>query len=115
MKKIAVMTAAGAMLIGSAALADDGDDYAFKLINQSKVTATILTTMRVNGQWSNNWLATPLSAGQTRALRFNASSGDTRCEIRTRVAFSDGSEFDTKVNYCGTESLVLTDQNLYVK
>ena len=114
MNKLALLTAAGALLMSSAALADDGDDYAFKLVNQSKATATIMTTILVNGQWSSNWLSTPLSAGQTRALRFN-SSGDTRCEIRTRVAFSDGSEFDTKVNYCGTESVILTDENLFVK
>jgi hypothetical protein len=113
MKKLALLATAGALVLGSAASADDGDDNAFKLVNQSKVTATIMTTMLTSGQWSNNWLATPLSAGQTRAMRFKA--GDDRCEIRTRVAFSDGSEFDTKVNYCGTESVILTDQNLYVK
>jgi hypothetical protein len=113
MKHGVYFAAAGLLLGSSAAFASDGDDYAFKLLNVSKATATLFATEMPSGKWSRNWLSSPIGPGQSRALRFKA--GDERCEVRTRVVFSDGSEFDTKIDYCGTETIKLTDDNLYVE
>jgi hypothetical protein len=97
-------------LAGSIARADDGDDNKFVLINKSTVDAIQFYTQRKDGTWSKDWLATPLKPGQSRPLHFFA--GDARCEVKTRIVFSDTSEFNTPVDYCGTTNVVVTDKTL---
>ena len=64
-------------------------------------------------QLEQHWLTTPIKPAQKRALVF--AEGDDRCEIRTRISFSDGSKFDTPVDYCGISEVIATDENLYSK
>lgn len=99
---------AGLLLVTSAA--QDGDDYAFDLFNDTEVAVTQLNTKLTNGQWSSNWLRTRVAPGESRPMRFNA--GDDRCEIQTRVTFVDGSYFDGTVNYCGKETLIVTEDEM---
>ena len=113
MKTMTLVAFAAVLLAGTAASAADGDDNAFKLANKSTVPAIQFFTMLKSGKWSNDWLSTPLAAGATRAMHFNA--GDDRCEIRTRVVFADQSEFDTPVNYCDVDNVVLTDKTIFTQ
>ena len=110
---LSLAAVAAAALACTPAMAQDGDDYRFVLVNSSAVSAIEFVTMRKNGSWSSNWLTTPIKPAQKRALVF--AEGDDRCEIRTRISFSDGSKFDTPVDYCGISEVIATDENLYSK
>ena len=101
--------AAGLLLMTTAAM--DNDDYAFDLFNHTQVAVTQLNTKLTNDQWSRNWLSTAVRPGESRPMRFNASNDD-RCEIRTRVTFQDGSYFDGTVDYCGKETLIVTEDEM---
>jgi hypothetical protein len=111
MKTVACLAILGSLLTASAASANDGDDFTFKLINKSTEPAIQFYTIRKDGKWSGDWLKTPILPGQTRQMNFKDPT-DTRCEVRTRVVFGDASEFDTSVDYCGTTAVVVTDKNL---
>ena len=111
MKTLIGLAFAASMLIAPAALAQDGDDYRFVLVNSSAASAIEFVTLRKNGTWSSNWLSSVIKPAGKRALVFN--EGDDRCEIRTRITFSDGSKFDTKVNYCDVTEVIATDETLY--
>lgn len=100
--------AAGFLLVGS--IAQDGDDYAFDLFNDSGVVVTQLNTKKTDGQWSSNWLRTTVQPGESRPMRFNA--GDSRCEIQTRVTFADDSYFDRTLNFCDKETLMVTNDEM---
>jgi hypothetical protein len=100
-------------LAGAPALAADGDDYTFKLVNKSSVDAIQFYTKLQNGKWSNDWLSTPVKPGASRQMTFKG--GDTRCEVQTRVVFSDQSEFDTPVDYCKIDNVVVTDKELFTQ
>ncbi|MEJ7927755.1 hypothetical protein WG908_13445 [Sphingobium sp. AN641] len=111
---IATLFAAAAFGLSPAAhAADDGDDNAFVLVNKSTVDAVQFFTMNKNGNWSNDWLKLPIKPGATRPLKFFA--GDERCEIRTRIVFSDASEFDTAIDYCGIANVVVTDKTMFTQ
>ena len=113
MKNVVRIAAIAGMVLASAAQADDGDDNKFKLRNNSAASAIEFVTVLKNGKWSTNWLSTPIKPAQVRALTFK--EGDDRCEIRTRITFSDGSKFDTPIDYCGIEEVIATDEKLYSK
>ena len=113
MKPMLTIAALGAVLMGSSALAQDGDDYRFVLVNSSAVSAIEFVTMRKDGTWSRNWLSKPIKPAERQPLVFN--EGDDRCEIRTRIGFSDGSTFDTPIDYCGISEVIATDETLYSK
>jgi hypothetical protein len=111
MKTMFAIAAAAATLLVVPAIAQDGDDYRFTLVNHSAVSAIEFVTMRKDGRWSGNWLRTPIKPADKRPLVF--AGGDDRCEIRTRITFSDGSKFDTPVDYCGVTQVIATDETLY--
>lgn len=114
MKTMIYAAMLGAMFAGTAASANDGDDFTFNLINKSSVPAIQFFTARKDGSWSRDWLKTPIESGETRKLSFYDKT-DQRCEVRTRVVFGDASEFDTKVDYCGKSAVVVTDKNLFTQ
>jgi len=102
---------ASLLLAGPALSAQDDDDYRFTLVNSSAASVIEFVTMRKNGTWSNNWLSSVIKPAGKRPLVF--AEGDDRCEIRTRISFSDGSKFDTVVDYCGISEVIATDETLY--
>lgn len=110
-KLLLAAAAAACMFAATSASAQDGDDYRFTLVNSSAVSAIEFKTMRKNGTWSGNWLTTVIKPAGKRAMVFN--EGDDRCEIRTSITFSDGSKFDTPVDYCGVTEVIATDEKLY--
>ena len=109
--KLMLAAAAASLFAATAASAQDNDDYRFTLVNSSAASAIEFVTMRKNGTWSANWLSSVIKPAGKRALVFN--EGDDRCEIRTRITFSDGSKFDTLVDYCGVTEVIATDETLY--
>jgi hypothetical protein len=111
MKMMMGLAAIAAAFACAPAAAQDGDDYRFELVNSSAASAIEFVTMRKNGTWSGNWLKTPIKPADKRAMVF--AEGDDRCEIRTRISFSDGSKFDTPVDYCGVSKVIATDETLY--
>ncbi len=111
MKFVLGALACASMFLAPVALADDGDDAAFVLFNSSSVTAISFQTTRRDGSWSANWLSTPMKAGERRKLRFSDASDD-RCTVKTRIQFSDGSKFETPVNYCKMSLVTATDTTL---
>ena len=104
---------AALLIAAPAAQADDGDDNAFVLVNKSTVDAIQFFTKRKDGSWSKDWLKMPVKPATTRSLKF--FEGDERCEVQTRIVFSDGSEFDSPVDYCGVTNLVVTDKNMFTQ
>lgn len=113
MKLKLTLAALAAAIACAPAVAQDNDDYRFVLVNSSAASAIEFKTMRQDGTWSSNWLRTPIKPAEKRALVFN--EGDDRCEVRTRIGFSDGSYFDTPVDYCGISQVIATDEDLYSK
>ena len=112
MKFVLGAIACASMLLAPVALADDGDDMSFVLFNSSSVSAITFQTTRRDGTWSGNWLSSPMKAGERRKLTFS-DAGDDRCTVKTRIQFSDGSKFETPVNYCKMSLVTATDTTLY--
>lgn len=113
MKLKLTVAALAAVIACTPAVAQDDDDYRFVLVNSSAASAIEFKTMRKDGKWTANWLRTPIKPADKRPLVFN--EGDDRCEIRTRIGFSDGSHFDTPIDYCGITQVIATDEDLYSK
>ena len=102
--------AAAGLMFATSGATDDGDDYAFNLVNASSVAVTQLNTKRTDGSWSANWLRVRVLPGTTQAMRF--AEGDTRCEIVTRVTFADDTYFEDTVDYCGKETLRVSNRTM---
>lgn len=113
MKTMIRLALASALLVPAAASAQDKDDYRFTLVNSSAASAIEFATQRKNGTWSANWLRSPIKPAEKRALVF--AEGDDRCEVTTRISFSDGSKFETPVDYCDISEVIATDETLYSK
>jgi hypothetical protein len=109
-----IVSIASALLLVAAVVpagAEDlhGNDWSFNFFNDSSVTVVQINTMRRNGKWSRNWLATSMDAGTGLTLNFKDRK-DTRCEVRTYVKFMDDSSYDQVLNYCGTAIVRVTDR-----
>jgi hypothetical protein len=111
---LAALAAAIACAPAAAQDAPDNDDWRFVLFNSSAVSAIEFRTVRKDGQWSGNWLKTPMKPAERRTMVFK-DENDRRCEVRTHIGFSDGSEFDTPIDYCGITEVIATDEQLYSK
>lgn len=107
MWKLAAM--AGMIATGTAAMAQDGNDWAVQFVNGSTYTVTAIHTQRTDGQWSANWVRTPIRPSQRVAMNF-ADPNDTRCQVLTRVTFSNEEYFQEQVDYCAKDYLVVTDE-----
>ena len=108
------VAAAAALVLGtSAATADDGDDYAFVLVNHSSVAVDQFNGF-AGGEWSDNWLSYQVAPGEQQALRFNSDATDA-CSVRTRVTFTDDSYFEQVVDFCGVEYLHVSDNRMWTE
>lgn len=116
MRKTFAALAAVLSLAAAPAVADNlyNDDWTFNFMNDSSATVVYFATVNPNGQWSKNWLKTAVAAGTGLTLNFY-DRGDTRCEVRTYVRFSDQSHFDEVVDYCDIAIVTVRDGGLYTE
>jgi hypothetical protein len=100
-----------ALVSQSAARDLHSDDFAFNFFNDSSASVTQLSTIDLNGKWSNNWLKKRLRSGEGKTLHFY-NKNDMRCQVRTFVRFDDGSSYDRMIDYCGIAIVRVTDRDL---
>lgn len=111
MKTFARIAAAAVLFACTPALAQDGDDWKFQLVNHSDTPISGVYTIRRDGKWSGNWIKTLIAPTRFFNMTFK-DPADTRCEVRTRIVFTDGSEYDTPVNYCDITKVIVNDETI---
>jgi hypothetical protein len=101
-----------ATLIGCAlavSIASAAAHWRFGVVNKSNVAAVEFRT-RENGQWSPNWIKDRMEPGDRFDMDFGAAR--TECTVRTEIRFTDGTFFDTDVDYCKVSTLYIYDDRL---
>ena len=104
--KITLVGVALTTLMSSFAYADS---WEFDVTNKSSLVADGFRTQE-DGQWSRNWLNTPISPGDNWTLDFGHSDGD--CVVRTQVHFTDNTYFDYDVDYCKAKTLYIYNRSM---
>ena len=84
----------------------------FEVENNSNGVVLELRTQE-EGEWSENWLANRLEAGDKIKLDFETNEG--KCEVRTQIHLADGSYFDAPVDYCKAQTLIIQNGTLLWK
>ncbi|RYX80069.1 hypothetical protein EON83_30205 [bacterium] len=112
MKNIARIAAVAVLFACAPAGAQDGNDWKFQLVNRSGVAVSGFYTIKRDGKWSTNWIKTQIAPQRTFNMSF-FDAKDERCEVRTRITFTDGSNFDTPVDYCGITKVIVNDETMY--
>ena len=79
------------------------------VVNKSE-TAAIEFRTQEDGEWSSNWIKDRIEPGDTFDMDFGTDKGD--CEVRTQIRFTDGSYFDTDVDYCKVSTLYIHEHKL---
>lgn len=100
--------AASLIFVGSTAMTQDRNDWAFEFRNNSGYAVTQINTRRPDGSWSTNWLRSRIAAGARVNLEFY-DANDTRCEVVTRVTFANDEYFEDSVDYCNKDVVIVTD------
>jgi hypothetical protein len=98
---------AATVVFASAAVA--GEHWKFNVINKSAVAAIEFRTQE-NGQWSSNWIKDRIEPGDKFDMDFGTDKGD--CTVRTQIRFTDGTYFDSDVDYCKVSTLNIFDNKL---
>ncbi|RYY24186.1 MAG: hypothetical protein EOP62_18005 [Sphingomonadales bacterium] len=111
MKTISRLAAAAILFACTPVMAQDNNDWKFQLVNHSGVAISAVYTIKRDGKWSSNWIKTLIAPTRTFNMSFYDTQ-DTRCEIRTRIVFTDGSEYDTPVDYCGITKVIVNDETI---
>jgi hypothetical protein len=109
---IARIAATAALLAAAPAIAQDGDDWKFQFVNRSGTAVSAFYTIKADGKWSSNWIKTQIAPSRSFNMSFYDAK-DERCEVRTRIVFTDGSEFDTPVDYCGITKVIVNDETMF--
>src|SRR5690349_3600462 len=101
----------GGAVIAAVALsgAASAKEWVFHVVNKSD-HAVIEFRTREEGEWSRNWIRDRIEPGATFEMDFGTSEGD--CTIRTQITFTDGSKFDTDVDYCKVSTLYLYEDKM---
>lgn len=97
---------------GPAAYQDDGDDWAFTLVNHHTSPITIFQGSATGTRWSDNWLDAPVHMGRNKALRFNRNA-TTNCSVQIHVAFEDGQSVEDEVDFCGKRYVNVTTEAIW--
>ncbi len=98
--------AALALIAASPALAKS---WKFELVNRSAASVTTFKT-REAGAWSQNWLDENVAPGETFDMDFGTDEGN--CTVRTRIEFSDGTYFDSNINYCEANKITVRNKDV---
>ena len=93
--------AVGALALAGAA---NAASWKFKVYNKSN-TAAIEFRTQEDGEWSSNWITERIEPGDYFDMDFGTDKGD--CTVRTQIRFTDGSYFDTNVDYCKISNLYI--------
>src|SRR5581483_5936275 len=102
---------AAAVVIGASAVstAQAAEHWKFKVINKSRTAANEFRT-KEEGEWSKNWISDRSEPGDTFNMDFGSEEGD--CTVRTQIHFTDGTYFDTPVDYCKVSVLYIYEHEL---
>ena len=98
--------AVGALALAGAA---NAASWKFKVYNKSN-TAAIEFRTQEDGEWSSNWITERIEPGDYFDMDFGNDKGD--CTVRTQIRFTDGSYFDTNVDYCKISNLYIYENRL---
>jgi hypothetical protein len=98
--------AVGALALAGAA---NAASWKFKVYNKSN-TAAIEFRTQEDGEWSSNWITERIEPGDYFDMDFGTDKGD--CTVRTQIRFTDGSYFDTNVDYCKISNLYIYENRL---
>jgi hypothetical protein len=101
MRKMLTLAVAASALIGFAVPVMAGN-WKFGVTNKASYVVTDFRTEE-NGEWSDNWLDSPIKPGEEFEMDFGTDEGE--CNVRTQVTFADGSYFDYNVDYCKVSHL----------
>ena len=112
-KWLGLVAAATLAVTGSAATADDGDDWEFTLVNHSSVPIRQFNGY-AGGAWSSNWLSYQVAPGDSVTLRFDDDATEN-CVVKTRITFMDDSYFEQDVDYCGMETIHVSDDTIWAE
>jgi len=107
-RRALTVLAAGALAL-AAVPAHAGNHWKFNVVNKSE-TAAIEFRTQEDGEWSSNWIKDRIEPGDTFDMDFGTDKGD--CAVRTQIRFTDGSYFDTDVDYCKVSTLYIHEHKL---
>jgi hypothetical protein len=111
MSKFAALIAAASLMGGLflATSSQAGEHWKFKVINKSNTAALEFRTQE-EGEWSKNWISDRIEPGDTFNMDFGTTEGD--CTVRTQIRFTDGTYYDTPVDYCKVSNLYIYEHQL---
>ena len=110
--KFSLITVTGALVAASMLLcapASAGSHWKFTVVNKSNTPAIEFRTQE-DGEWSSNWIKDRVEPGDTFDMDFGTDKGD--CEVQTEIRFTDGTSFNTPVDYCKVSTLYLYEDKM---